>query len=73
MSRTDHTHGEDDGAFAWRNQLLREAGLAPQVARAVAHDGRYDLHEILRLLELGCPPSLALDITAPLEDRRTPR
>lgn len=59
-------------AFEWRRDQLRHAGLAPEIARAVAGDERYDLHEILGLLERGCPPSLALDITAPLEDRKVP-
>lgn len=47
--------------------------MAPELARAVACDERYDLHEVLGLLERGCPPSLALDIAAPLDDREVPR
>ena len=71
--RTDGPrHGEPDEVVEWRRHLLARAGVAPEIARAVAHDERYDLHELLRLLDTGCPPSLALDITAPLEDRRVP-
>ncbi|MCW2955400.1 MAG: hypothetical protein JWO69_269 [Thermoleophilia bacterium] len=63
---------DPDPEFSWRQGLLRQAGLAPEAARAVAGDERYDLHEILALLERGCPPHLALEIAAPLEDRRIP-
>jgi hypothetical protein len=56
----------------WRRRLLRDAGMAPELARAVASDERFDVHELLRLLESGCPPSLAIDIVAPLDDRRLP-
>lgn len=62
----------DTEAERWRHALLQHAGMPPETARAVAHDDRYDLHEILGLLEKGCPPSRALEIAAPLEDRRTP-
>lgn len=62
----------EDQAFAWRYGLLVRAGMASQIARPVAHDQRYDVHEILGLLERGCPSSLALEIAAPLEDRRIP-
>lgn len=61
------------GRARWRRRLLEQAGMAPELARAVARDERYDLHEVLGLLERGCPPSLTLDITAPLGDREVPR
>lgn len=64
--------GDRASTIAWRERVLRDAGLAPELARGVAADDRYDLHGIIGLLERGCPPSLALDIAAPLEDRRTP-
>lgn len=75
MRRRREPHPEPElhsAAFSWRLGMLRQAGLAPEIARAVANDDRYDLHEILGLLDRRCPPSLALDIAAPLEDRRVP-
>jgi hypothetical protein len=62
----------EDQAYAWRYGLLMRGGMASPVARAVAHDPRFDVHEILGLLERGCPPSLAIEIVAPVEDRRIP-
>lgn len=61
------------GSERWRRRLLEHAGIAPELARAVARDERYDVHELLGLLERGCPPQLAIDITAPLDDREVPR
>ena len=54
---------------AWRTERLREAGLPRELARRVAADRAYDLHEVLELLDRGCPPELALRILAPLDER----
>jgi hypothetical protein len=73
MQPQDDQHGMlDPAAIRWRRRLLRDGGLGADLARAVARDERYDVHELLTLLERGCPPALALDILAPLDDRRTP-
>lgn len=61
------------GSDRWRRHLLERAGVAPELARAISRDARYDVHEVLALLERGCPPQLAIDITAPLDDREVPR
>jgi Glu-tRNA(Gln) amidotransferase subunit E-like FAD-binding protein len=50
----------------WREELLREAGFHPELARELARDGRIDLHEALELVDRGCPPDLAARILAPL-------
>ena len=50
----------------WRRGLLRQAGFAPGVARDLAADPAYDLHELLNLVDRGCPPQLAARILAPL-------
>jgi hypothetical protein len=52
---------------AWRCARLVEAGFAPTLARELA-DGRVDLHELIGLVESGCPPELAARILAPLDD-----
>jgi hypothetical protein len=46
---------------------LREAGVSPQLADTLAQDSAYDLHDVLRLLDRGCPPELAARILAPIE------
>jgi hypothetical protein len=59
---------QPDHVVAWRVQHLRAAGCSARLADAVAHDGRYDLHELLGLIDRGCPPELAARTLAPLED-----
>ena len=45
---------------AWRAEQLERLGLARIVAEAVAE--LVDWHELARLIDLGCPPGLALEI-----------
>lgn len=56
-----------DGVFTWRRLQLERSGFPPPLAARVAHDGRYDLHRLIELVEDGCPGELALRILAPLE------
>jgi hypothetical protein len=51
---------------------LREAGVDPQLADALAQDSAYDLHAVLKLLDRGCPPELAARILAPIEPEPRP-
>jgi hypothetical protein len=50
----------------WRLHLLREAGFADGLAQQLAADGEVDLHDLLELVDRGCPPELAARILAPL-------
>jgi hypothetical protein len=59
---------ETDGVVAWRIARLRGAGCSAPLAHTLAHDTRYDLHELLKLIDRGCPAELAARILAPLED-----
>jgi hypothetical protein len=59
---------EQDVVFAWRRSQLVRSGFPEPVAAEVANDGRYDLHELVELVDGGCPPELALRIVAPLEE-----
>jgi len=64
------THAADAAAARdarWRAELLRAAGLSPELARAVAAGGRHDVHRLVRLLEQGCPLPTALRLIAPIE------
>lgn len=54
----------------WRRERLRATGFAPALADEAARDERYDLHELIDLVERGCPPPLAVRILAPLEEVR---
>jgi hypothetical protein len=53
-------HGE------WRRQRLVVAGFDEALAAQLAADADVDLHELLTLLDLGCPPVLAARILAPI-------
>lgn len=51
---------------SWRRCRLVEAGYPAGLATAVAEDPRFDLHALLQLTDLGCPPDLAVRIAGPL-------
>jgi hypothetical protein len=53
---------------SWRRCRLTEVGFPPSLARRLAHDGAYDLHALIELVERGCPPVLAMRILAPVEN-----
>jgi hypothetical protein len=54
----------------WRREQLRRAGFPDPLAAAGAAEERMDLHELIGLVDRGCPPELALRILAPLDDWR---
>ena len=56
----------------WRKGRLRRAGFAPGLAEVLAHRERVDLHELLKLVDHGCPPHLAARILAPLDEPLAP-
>jgi hypothetical protein len=51
---------------AWRRHVLRQAGFGDELARTLAADADVDLHDLLEVLDRGCPPELAARILAPL-------
>ena len=57
-----------DEVVHWRREQLASSGFAPRLAGAIAGDPRYDLHELIELVELGCRPDLAARILAPLAE-----
>jgi hypothetical protein len=59
---------DTDGVVAWRVQRLRGAGCSAALAESLARDTRYDLHELLKLIDRSCPAELAARILAPIED-----
>ena len=52
--------------LVWRSDVLRHAGCEPALAWTLAADGEIDLHDLLNLIDQGCPPHLAARILAPL-------
>jgi hypothetical protein len=66
--RSDHDRPvRRDAHDAWRQRRLVAAGFEAQLATRLAHDALVDLHELLVLLDRGCPPELAARIVAPLD------
>jgi hypothetical protein len=54
---------------AWRRRRLAAAGFEPRLAAELAAEPTVDLHELLVLVDRGCPPPLAARILAPLDAR----
>jgi hypothetical protein len=48
---------------------LRAAGFPRELAHQLACERRIDMHEVLELVDRGCPPHLAARIVAPLDER----
>jgi hypothetical protein len=51
----------------WRRRRLAAAGFEPELAAELATEPAVDLHELLVLVDRGCPPALAARILAPLD------
>lgn len=60
--------GWGDGRVRWRTQQLVQAGLEAELAASLAANRQIDLHELINLVERGCPPRLAARILAPLNE-----
>jgi hypothetical protein len=67
MTRTSSTASASPGLVAWRRRRLLEAGFDPATADLFARAGSVDLHELIQLVDRGCPPQLAARIMAPIE------
>ena len=55
-----------EDVLRWRRGLLLRAGFAERAAAELAAATEVDLHELLSLVDRGCPPELAARILAPL-------
>lgn len=64
------TRTEPTGAVGeWRRRRLTAAGFDDVLAARLADgDAGVDLHELLVLIDRGCPPALAARILAPLDE-----
>ncbi|HJQ74462.1 MAG TPA: hypothetical protein VJ814_06220 [Gaiellaceae bacterium] len=51
----------------WRRTELLHSGFPRSLADRVARDERYDLHQLIELVEHGCTPALAVRILSPIE------
>ena len=55
-----------EDVLRWRRGLLVRAGFDRPLAAELAAAIEVDLHELLSLVDRGCPPHLAARILAPL-------
>jgi hypothetical protein len=51
----------------WRRRRLAAAGFESGLAAQLAAEPSVDLHELLVLIDRGCPPAVAARILAPLD------
>ena len=51
----------------WRQLELEQGGFPRSLAAHVARDERYDLHQLIELVQQGCSPALAVRILSPVE------
>ena len=71
MSAMPGKSPDEDGALTrWRARTLAAAGFDDGLARQLAATADVDLHELLVLVDRGCPPHLAARILAPLDRER---
>ena len=68
MSALDQGRRRDEAeqVVAWRCHVLERAGFDIALAGELARNRRVDLHDVLTLVDRGCPPHLAARILAPL-------
>jgi hypothetical protein len=60
-----HQREIPDDVVAWRRAVLVHAGFDPALAAELATEAAIDLHDLLNLVDRGCPPELAARILAP--------
>lgn len=51
----------------WRQLELEQCGFPAPLAARVARDERYDLQQLIELVQQGCSPALAVRILSPIE------
>ena len=62
----------DEDQLGWRRNPQQRVGFNADEATAIAADCAFDLHELIELVERGCPPALATRILAPVDQERNP-
>lgn len=72
QTETSTFFDREQEVVGWRKERLRGVGFGCELATALAADCAVDLHELIQLVERGCPPELAARILAPLDGERRP-
>jgi hypothetical protein len=61
-------HRDAQEVVNWRRLELIRCGFPGSLAERVAEDERYDLQQLIELVEQGSSPALAVRILTPVED-----
>jgi len=64
-SVADPPPGVAPGVAPWREHLLLSAGFPDRLAHQLAGTPGIDVHQLLNLVDRGCPPGLAARILVP--------
>jgi hypothetical protein len=72
-ARRDRRLVESAGVVAWRRRRLLDTGFDGITSEVFAREVSVDLHELIQLVERGCPPDLAARIMAPLDAEASTR
>jgi hypothetical protein len=67
MSIRTASEREAHNLVAWRRARLAESGFPLPLAARIARNPRFDLHELIELVQRGCGAELAVRILASLE------
>jgi hypothetical protein len=62
MSSGPAHESEQDAVIAWRLKMFRDLGIALEDAEMLATRADADWHIVARLIERGCPATLAVQI-----------
>jgi hypothetical protein len=62
MSSGQASESEQDAVIAWRLKMFRDLGVALEDAELLANRTDTDWHIVARLIERGCPVTLAVQI-----------
>jgi hypothetical protein len=68
MIGTRDQRDETEMMVRWRRDQLVVCGVPASMAAALARNPTCDVHQMIDLVERGCPPHLAVRILAPLDE-----
>jgi hypothetical protein len=59
---------ETELTVRWRRDQVVACGVPARMAAGLARNPTWDVHQMIDLVERGCPPHLAVRILAPLDE-----
>jgi hypothetical protein len=68
MIRIQGQRDDTEMTIRWRRDQLVACGVPRRMAAGLAGKPTCDVHQMIDLVERGCPPDLAVRILAPLDE-----